>query len=296
MVDQLVEVDQLELWALADPSCQLLSCFSCWHWHSCEASGHPKDHRDPDSCQSSSESWLKAYIQDAVVTLMPDKVLLIFPIMMLDLQLCLSTGVDMKKISNSNNRNGMFHWSFVFTAVVLDSRTKDRIVGWQNYLKLRWKRSWDSWLPLKRFCCASGTYNTSCKIRLTRSPWAVMTVILQSPIPIACKVSPSLAIELEMLHFFINTNFVESLYKWRDAPESSLSRHQSKQKSWSATGRWPRLPQDQEPIIMLVLQKWFHCVLRHKWRYRYTMFCQQHIASVDVTARSDARSLSTALK
>ena len=61
---------------------------------------------------------------------MPHNVKVIFPIVELDC--CLSTactGVDMKKNANSYNRNGMFHRSFVLTALT-DSRTIDRIVGW----------------------------------------------------------------------------------------------------------------------------------------------------------------------
>ncbi len=38
---------------------------------------------------------------------------------------------------------------------------------------------------------------------------------------------------IEILHFLININSVESLQKWYEAPES---RHQSKQKLWSAVG------------------------------------------------------------
>ena len=41
---------------------------------------------------------------------------------------------------------------------------------------------------------------------------------------------------------------------------------------------------------MLVLQKGFRCVLRHKWRY--TMSCQNRVASVEVTSRSDAHTAS----
>ena len=58
---------------------------------------------------------------------MPYNVQVIFPIVELDF--CLSTGVDMKKNANSYNRNGMFNRSFVLTAVT-DSRTIERIVGW----------------------------------------------------------------------------------------------------------------------------------------------------------------------
>ena len=67
--------------------------------------------------------------------------------------------MDMQRTANSNNLNEMFS-NFIQSFVLMATSgltTKNRIVGWQYYLKVILRQL----TLLKRFCSVSIAYNTS---------------------------------------------------------------------------------------------------------------------------------------
>ncbi len=170
----------------------LLSPFSHLRWHNCVALQYLANHR---VLYNHLLNRIKGHISKAA---MPANPFIIYTVVSFYFRI--STCLDMELTAYGNDRNWMFDRCFCL-ATVVDARTEKWIIRRQNYLKsiLSELAHTQSSLTLSRFSRASGTYNVSCRIRFTSSPFAVWVVIWQFPMPIDCIVSPFL--QLKSKHY-----------------------------------------------------------------------------------------------